>query len=383
MSDYDISMLDSALEFDTTEWWYISSFKIDSTHVLVCWTGSDNDGFAQVFEVDTWDYSVSKLWTALEFDTLQAYYNSIEQIDENHFICFYTWYGFDGFATVLEVNLSTWAVTEPWSALEFDTSNCSYNSCIKMSENTFVNVWNNNSYGGNLYAQVFTVNTSTWAITWEDSPLSFSGDSENMSIDKIDDTHFIISWCDTTTNDGFIQAFSFNGSYEITAEWTAVEFDTSDGENNTLVKIDNSTFMNFWKWVDGDGFCRIFTVDGSYNVTAEDSAYEFDTSSATNMVSKSGILIDSNHILYCWQNLFSAWSAQVLTWNGSYEISTEWTGITNLAGSFWRNFTITEISAWKYFVLWTGSGSDGYVQMMDVEWVTAWWATFLPKITWF
>ena len=101
----------------------------------------------------TWD--VTTAGVSLEFDTVNGTYNSCYQIDTNHFINFYAGSGDDGYVQVFEVNTTTWAVTTAAASLEFDMVNGTFNSCYQVDTNHFINFW----YGVNLdgYVQVFTV----------------------------------------------------------------------------------------------------------------------------------------------------------------------------------------------------------------------------------
>ena len=74
-------------------------------------------------------------------------------VDANHFINFYAGADVDGFAVVVAVNTSTWAVTTSNSALEFDTDSGRYNSCAKIDTNHFINFWQGPSTDG--FVQVF------------------------------------------------------------------------------------------------------------------------------------------------------------------------------------------------------------------------------------
>jgi len=97
------------------------------------------DGEVQIFVVNTSTWAVTTAGSALTFDAGNGNYNSCCVIDSNHFINFYAGTDVDGFAVVVEVNTSTWAVTTKNTALEFDTDSGRYNSCAKIDTNHFIN----------------------------------------------------------------------------------------------------------------------------------------------------------------------------------------------------------------------------------------------------
>lgn len=155
-----LTPLSTALEFLSSDVFWNNCIKIDSNHFLNVYRGVDNDGFARVFTFDATTYAVTAAAAAYEFDTTDSTNMSLAQADANHFICFYTGNNdTDGIATILAVNLSTWAVTEPGSPLTFAFGVAAQNSCAALGDGThFVNTWNG-------IARTFTVNTGTWNIS--------------------------------------------------------------------------------------------------------------------------------------------------------------------------------------------------------------------------
>ena len=153
-------------------------------------------------------WAVTTAADGIEFDTQQALFSSCRQIDSNHFINFWSGVDYDGYVQVFTVNTTTWAVTTANDPLEFDTTNGQYNSCFAIDSNHFINFWS--SDGADGYVQVFTVNTSTWAVT--------------------------------TANN-------------------ALEFDTVNGTYNSCFQIDSNHFINFWSGDGSDGYVQVFTVE--------------------------------------------------------------------------------------------------------------------------
>jgi hypothetical protein len=208
MAEWAVTIAGARLEFDTVNGWYNSCYQIDNNHFINFWSGAAYDGFIQVFTVNTSTWAVTTAGARLEFDTVQGGYNSCYQVDSNHFINF--WYGadVDGFTQVFTVNTSTWAVTTAGARLEFDTVQNYGSSCYQIDSNHFINFWTGAAYDG--FTQVFTVNTSTWAVTTAAASL---------------------------------------------------EFDTVQGYMNSCYQIDTNHFINFWRGADDDGFTQVFEVE--------------------------------------------------------------------------------------------------------------------------
>jgi len=155
MAVYEVTTANASLEFDAVNGEENSCYQIDSNHFINFWTGADDDGYVQVFTVNTSTWAVTTANASLEFDTGRCYSNSCYQIDSNHFINFWQGLDIDGYVQVFTVNTSTWAVTTAAASLEFDAVNGEDNSCYQIDSNHFINFWTGANYDG--FVQVFTI----------------------------------------------------------------------------------------------------------------------------------------------------------------------------------------------------------------------------------
>src|SRR3990172_3966185 len=115
-----------------------SVVKINDTHFLVTYRGTDNDGFARVLEVLNNGTIVSL--SSFEFYTADEAYNSLVKINNTHYLNVYRPTSSDGFATVLEVNFSDWTITNK-SMATFDSNLNTYNSLEKINNTHYLNTY--------------------------------------------------------------------------------------------------------------------------------------------------------------------------------------------------------------------------------------------------
>lgn len=335
-------------------------FAIDSAHVLLTYRGTDNDGFAQVFAVNTGTWEVTTAAAALEFDTQDNAYNALSKIDATHFINFWMGPAGDGFVQVLTVNLGTWAVTTAAASLEFDTRNGQRNTGYQVDTNHFINFWGGGA-GITGLVQMFTVNTTTWAVTTSAASLTFdtlqisalkafrvdtnhallfwggAGDEDGyiqiftintttwavttaaakLEIDtqgisspngfKIDDTHFILFWSGANSTVGKAQVISINTTTWAVATAGAV-FDyagaATQGNYNQTQQVDANHFINWFQATDSDGFAQVFEVNTTtWAVTTAAAALEFDTQNYITLLSVQGSYqMDPTHYILFWGN---------------------------------------------------------------------------------
>lgn len=260
-STWAVTTSAASLEHDTQGGSYNSCYKIDTNHFIDFYQGLDGDGFVQVIEVNTTTWAVSTASARLEFETQSCLFNTCFEIDANHFINFWAGNLNDGFVQVFEVNTTTWAVTTAGAPLEFDTQNGSYGSCFKIDANHFIHFFRGD-LGNDGYAQVFEVNTSTWAVTTAGGRFEF--DTQNGLYNtcwQVDTNHFVHFW-GGLNNDGFVGTVEVNTStWEITTTAAMLEHDTQQGNWNRCCKIDTSHFINLYSGVDNDGFAQVVNVN--------------------------------------------------------------------------------------------------------------------------
>jgi len=289
---------------------------VDENHFINFW--EDTDGQVQIFEVNTSTWAVTTAATSLTV-TGNMEWNSPLQIDTNHFINFYEGVDSDGFAQVFEINTSTWAITTASAVLEFDTQNNLQNSSFVVDSNHFINFWG--GIDGDGFAQIFEVNTSTWAVTTANASLEFeTQEGEYHACFQVDSNHFIDFWASVGA-DGFVQIFDVNTStWAITTAGASLEFDTQTAQYNSCYQIDSNHFINFWKGVDSDGFAQVFEINTStWAITTASAVLEFDTD---NCLMNSCTQVDSNHFINVWRSTGVTGSVQV------FEVDTSTWAIT-------------------------------------------------------
>jgi len=261
-STWAVTTAATRLEFDTESNAYNYCCKIDTNHFINFWAGSASPfpSFTQVFEVDTSTWAVTTANSSLEFESNNVEGGTCSLVDANHVISFWNGADNDGFTQIFEINTTTWAVTTAAASLEFDTVLASGNSCFQIDDNHVINFWMGD--GGDGFTQVFTINTSNWTVTTAATRLEF--DTQNSlrnSCYQVDSNHFISFWAGLD-NDGYTQVFEVDTStWAVTTTSSWLEFDTQYGVDNSCSTIDTSHYINFWKGVDNDGFAQIFTVD--------------------------------------------------------------------------------------------------------------------------
>lgn len=256
----EITAVSDLVEFETGTNSENCCIKVSSTIVMNVWQGVSGDGFVQCFQVtgsgDSW--TITPAGSALEFDASNAQYFSMAQVDSNHFILFYTGSNDDGIATIFEVNLGTLAVTEPGSPLTFDSGVTVDHSCAALGNGThFINFW---GFGGKV--QAFSVNTGTWAITAIGTPLSYDTNGADSSCVSLGDGEHFVNFYYDTSGDGFAQAFNVDPStFAVTTVGTGVIFESGSLNDISAVALTGTHLCVFWRSSNDDGFGQLVDVE--------------------------------------------------------------------------------------------------------------------------
>lgn len=244
MAAYDVAVLGSGLEFDTVNAEGICATYVPGTDWLaVRWFRSTTVINVQLFLVNRSTGALSAVGSPLDVEAGTAggeFDGSVVAINASNLLVTWAGPGDDGFAQLISVDGSG-NCTLNGSPLEFDTGN----------------------------------GAESQAILW-------------------DSTHVLVVWTGVG-NDGFAQILTFNtGAGTIVGAGSAFEFDnisTTGQAKPGVCKLTSSKAVVFYAGVDSDGFAVVLDIDGSYNVTAAGSAFEY--KDATEIIWNSPVLISS------------------------------------------------------------------------------------------
>jgi hypothetical protein len=276
-SNGTVSKLGTALEFDTVNMVGASAVVFDTNKIIVQWAGSGSDGYLRTFQINTSTWAITAWGSEVEYDIINGTYPSIVAVDSNHFLCAWAGSGNDGYLQVAEVDLSTGAVTMQGAALEHDTTIGQWNNLFVLDATRFLLIYS--GAGSDGFAKVFTVNTGTWVVT-QTSSLEFdTGNATHVNATALDATHFLVAYEDNDS-DGAARVLTVNtGTWAVTAEGSKAEFSESPLGFIAVQAIDeHNAFLQWEDETTSSGFWQTVYIDSSWNVSFAGSATEFDSS---------------------------------------------------------------------------------------------------------
>lgn len=308
----------TALNFDADGNDYNACYKVDATHFVNMWQGGvAQHGYAQTFAVDLNTYAVTAVGTPLEFYANLVAYNTITQVDADHFLAFWSAIA-TGRTQVLKVDLGTYAVTAIGSPLTFDAVNPALsNSCGQVDADHYINFWDS---GGVGTARVFAVNLTTYAVTTAAVAFTYDAASgSNNACQKMDATHFINFWT-SSGSDGVAKVFAISlSTYVITAAGASTTFESGTSRSIASVSAgDGEHFAVFWEATGNIGYGQLAEVDtGTFAITM--IPYAQSLGDGASGIYNSAVLIGTYKIVNFWKKADGTGVGSIFELQGAIE----------------------------------------------------------------
>ena len=187
------------------------------------------------------------------------------------------------------------------------------------------------------------------------SPFEFDATlAQHNSLVKINDTHYLNTYAGSGS-DGYAVVLMVDGT--TITKGTAYEFDNSRGEYNSLVRVNETHYLNVYRGDSYQGNAVVLMIDGT--TITKGTTYIFDTAYGAE---HSIIKIDETHYINAYYNGKGITTILKLTGNTiSKENSFEFYSTSTFDNS------LIQISENQYINTFSGSGSDGYAIIFEVE----------------
>ena len=292
----------------------------------------------------------------LEFDTGQGREASLVVIDATHFIIAYTGVSFDGFIATYSIDANKGTITLI-DSIEHDTENARFNSMVKLDSTHFGLAYSGAGFDG--FVKTFSIDGS-YNITEVDALEHETLEARDSSIVQIDSTHFMVAY--KTASTGVIKTFSHDGSFGTITEVDAlVHSALSIATNNSLVKLDSTTYGLAYADSAADGFIKTFTIDGSYVLTEEDSL-EYDTTLA---VFPSIVAINSTTMCVSYRGTGNFGTVSVFSIDGSFAITKENT--IKISDSLSTETSMVSLGENYYAVAYSKDGTGEHITAVSIS----------------
>lgn len=390
MAAYDITLLDSALEFDTTDVFSRSVVEIDGTdRVLVSWYQSTTVLNVQAFDVNPSTGAISAIGSPVDImaGTVTSPSNGtcLVAIDSSNFAIIYAGVDSDGFIQLLSVDGSG-NVSTNGSAVEYDTVNGTEPYAILWDSTHLLATWAGSGSDG--FAAIFVFDTGAGTISVVGTPLEYdTTNGTDSSIVKLNSTKALVAYSGGTAGVGTTAlVLDVNAStYAVTAAGSKFLYASGVSTNGTsLHLLDSGSPMIVVH--------RLFTSSAvifrtlSINTTtwaitnfgAENTVYS-GVNPGGSSSTKGLAEVDTDVFTSVSRNSSAVGTVGTLSWNsGTGDITLEDEASLGMDAT---GANVLLMSNGLHVVAWTGTDGDGFIQAFSVELPAP--STFTPKASFF
>jgi type II secretory pathway pseudopilin PulG len=246
------------------------------------------------------------------------------------------------------------------SGFEFDIGAGANPALEKIDDTHFLCAYTGLGLDG--WAAVLTIDLDAGTITREGAFEFDTKQGQNPALAKIDNEHFVCTYSGQG-NKGWAVVLSVdNFTWSISKE-TPFKFDNISGEVPDLIKIDNSHYLCTYKGFQGKANAAIFAVDLVTWQISRGSPLEFDTSTIGNSALAQ---IDGSHYLCAYSDAASSGRAVVLTTDTITDTITA--GSTFEFTSSGASFpALAQIDANSYLCAYTCMTNNGFARILRVN----------------
>jgi len=279
----------NVLEFNSENGRQTVLSKLDETHFLCLYCGSDYQGNAVVFEVDpeTWEVSVvsSYVFAAMDVDsiTLEGI-GDVYDVGMNYFLCTYNggedWNGIVG---LLCVDMGSWNI-DMIDTLIFEDDFDNFPHLIQLNENSYFFAYNTRYPDSTGNGVVVSVNFGDGEIILINEFVFVPNPIYSVSAQKIDDDNVLVIYQDTVLGNK-ARVIRFDSS---TLEETVLHQNTVDPEAEgilypSLEQMDETHFLCTYRcevlvdemFLDISGRANVLTVNVENGDITSDVPYDF------------------------------------------------------------------------------------------------------------
>ncbi len=348
------------LEFNTANIYDPVLIHASGEYFAIAYADNSNDGVLETVRIDS--SGTIAAGSVADFDTQTGYTPDMIHINGDIYAVAYEGPNSDGWLRTMNID-SAGVVTSTGQALEFETSQGEQTKIVHVTGDVYAIVYRGRSGGSNDgWIDTVTIQPSG-AISGPLDRFEFdTSEGEEASIVHVSGGIFAIAYSGPG-NDGWVRTVSIDSAGNITDTGQALEFDGSNGRNPVIVNAGNGIFAIAYRGPGDDGWIKTVSIDASGAITGPIASLEFDTAYAEDpdLVNLSG---DIYAVAYegpgsdGWLKTLSVDSTGQLALTGS---TLEFDTVTCYDPS------LAVVSSSILAVAYSGSGSDGYIKTISIQ----------------
>lgn len=348
------------LEFSTSNVYNPDLIHTSGEYFAIAYTNNATDGVLETVRIDSSGNIVAG--SAAFFDSQTGYTPDILHINGDIYAIAYEGPNSDGWVRTLNID-SGGGITGTGQSLEFETSQGEQTDMVHVTGDVYAIVYRGRSGGSNDgWVDTVTIQPSG-AVSGPLDRFEFdTSEGEEASIVQVSGDVFAIAYSGPG-NDGWIKTVTIDASGTITDTGQSLEFDGFHGRNPVIVSLGNGICAIAYQGAWNDGWIKTVSIDGAGAITGPIASLEFDTTYAQDpdMINLAGDVFavayegpDSDG----WIKTLTIDSAGQLALTGS---SLEFDTVNCYEPS------LSSVSSSLIAVAYSGAGADGFIKTISLQ----------------
>ena len=233
-------------------------------YIVLAFRDEDNDGRIKTFSIDDSTYAITEI-SEVEHETDYCTYPSLGLIDSTHVVLGYTGTDFDGFVKVFTID-GSFAISQT-TVLEYAPAESIYFVTLTMLDSTHFIIVDMET-DNHCWLRTFSINAGTYVVTAERSLELIAGTgAREFDMLKIDSTHCILALT-TGSSSGRVYTILIAGDYTPSAiDYAIYDAAGHNTANPSLVLYSAGVYILAVRNASAAGELWSFDVDGSFNIT--------------------------------------------------------------------------------------------------------------------
>ena len=293
-----------------------------------------------------------------EHDTGNTTYSSIVQVDTDTYAIAYAGVDNDGFIATFTISADGTSITEV-ASLEHETAKSLYNSLVQVDTDTYALAYTGNNNDG--YIATFTISADGSSITKVDQLEHSTTNGEYNSLVKVDSDTYAVAYTGASDK-GYIATFTIAADGDNITKVDQLQH-SGRGKHNSLVQVDADTYALAYEGGQDDGFIATFTIAADGDNITEVDQLEHDNSEGGH---NSLVQVDADtYVLAYKSNGGDGWIT-------TFTIAADGDNITEVAsgehdsGKGQYN-SLVQVDSDTYALAYKGGGDDGHIATFTIS----------------
>ena len=350
----------ASLEYEYSLGRYASIVHVSGNVYAMAYGGPGDNGFMKTFTINN-NGSISTIATD-EHDDGNGTYNSMIKVNGNIFALSYTGSSNNSYLKTFNISNDGNDIEALGQNIHETTGH--WHSLVKADDNTLVLAFA--GPGSDGYIKTFTISSDGTDITQVSTLEHNTGTGTSNSLVKMDEDSYVLAYAGHG-GDGYIQTFTIPDDGSSITKVATREHNNIYGSWNSLVQVDYNTYALAYRGYESNDeyeLLQTFTIPLDGSSITEVSSYKFSSSQNTGYYS-SLIKLNSFEYALAYEGVGADGYLKILHISGDGEtIGERWSHVYDTDNADWNDLIIVDKNT--IALTYAGNGNDGYIKTFDL-----------------